>query len=895
MAILPYLARLRVSHVYASPILMARPGSTHGYDAVDVEKINPELGGREGFIRFSDALKANGLGLIVDIVPNHMGIGGSKNPWWQSVLEWGKASPHARSFDIDWERPGAQGKLVVPLLGGPYGDVLEKGELTLAFDAPSGRFAIRYGEHVLPLSPLTYPMILGGGVALVAEGEDAAAVLPPGRTESASELIARGEAAKRALAEMVTVSPDIAAKVDQAVAALNGNAVEPSSFDGLDRLIAAQPWRTAYWRIATSDINYRRFFDINMLAGVRIEDPEVFDATHAVILGMVREGRIQGLRVDHVDGLADPGAYLAELRVKVGPDIYVLVEKILEPGEAPRAWPIAGTTGYDILNLIDGVLVDRAGKEGLASVYAAANGGTASYEEELWAAKRMIVEKSFAGELESLVGDLKLIADADRHTRDMTKNAIRSALAEIIVACPVYRSYVDAAPVGAEDRDLLARSTVKAKEASELADTAVHDFVLAVLMSDAMTAPAISAEGRAAARFRRRFQQLTGPVMAKSLEDTLFYRHVPLIALNEVGGDPGGFGIADHAFHTAMAERASTWPDAMTATATHDTKRGEDARARLLVLAEDTVGWAQVVERFEEIAAPLLVPVGGRPAPDAVDRLLLLQSLLGAWPLDLMGEGGHSAEAIGSLRARMLEFAAKALREAKRHTSWLKPVAAYEEAVAAFLEGLLSPASPFLSDMRPFAARLAYLGMLNSLSRTALKFTLPGVPDIYQGTELWDFSLVDPDNRRPVDYAARDAVLGSDDGIATLVTRWRDGAIKQRLVRALLTDRSASPDLYARGDYTPLAADGARRRNVVAFARTHGAHRLATIVARYPGALTGGDGAPIGEGAWHDTAVAVPAGNWRDILTGRAFRADGSPLMLAALFAELPVAVLRDA
>jgi (1->4)-alpha-D-glucan 1-alpha-D-glucosylmutase len=898
-AIVPYLARLGISHVYASPIQAARPGSTHGYDIVDHTRINPELGGEEGFERLSDALKAHGLQLLLDIVPNHMGVGGADNAWWLSVLEWGELSPHAQAFDVDWERLGAHGKLVVPFLGDRYGEALEKGDLKLVFDAGEGSFSVWHWEHRLPVCPLSYPIVLDRALAaLDGDPQAAATVLSISERlramneetdpERRSGFVAEAEDLKARLAAAAAASPALGEAIERAVALVNGIPGQPESVGTLHRILEAQAYRPAHWRVAASDINYRRFFDINGLAGIRVEIPEVFDATHALITRLVREGRIQGLRIDHIDGLADPEGYAGRLQQAVGPGFYVVVEKILEPGEELRPWPVAGTTGYEALNLLDGLFVDGRAKPALERVYRARTGTEARYGELLRGAKTEILEGSFASELEVLVSDLKRIADADRRTRDYTVNAMRRALAEIIARFPVYRTYLGDGEAVAEDLKLIDETVGGAKRTSQLPDRSLHDFVAACLLGSIET----EGPGRPApdlvARFRRRFQQLTGPVMAKSLEDTLFYRYVPLLALNEVGGDPGHAGTSPEAFHAANAERLRAWPHALVASATHDTKRGEDARARLHALSEMPEAYAEAIERFEALAAPHLTD--GRP--DANDRILLFQAILGAWPLDLLQDGADPA-LVGPFRERMEGFALKALREAKRHTSWIHGDEAYEAAALKLLRGLLDPHAPFLFKFRALGRRLAFLGMLNGLARTALKLTVPGVPDIYQGTETWDFSLVDPDNRRPVAYDRLARGLDEAQPCPALLARWRDGRVKQRLIADLLADRRERPALYAEGSYRAVEVRGAHAAHVVAFERRRGEDGLVVVVPRLFGGLVSGEVPPLGDKAWAGTSVALPQGRFRDLLTGAEITPAMPDTPVGELFAAFPIAVLR--
>ncbi|MBV9568741.1 MAG: malto-oligosyltrehalose synthase, partial [Hyphomicrobiales bacterium] len=743
VAIIPYLAKLGISHVYASPIHKARPGSLHGYDVVDHAVINPELGGEEGFRRFSDVLCEHGLGLILDIVPNHVGIG-AENEWWQSVLEWGELSRHAHAFDIDWERLGANHKLVVPFLGNRYGVALENGELGLSFDATKGSFSVTHFEQRFPLCPPSYPIILDRALAALEEMAPPAEILAISErlrlmgeesvAERRSGFPADAELLKQELSRAVADSPALGQAIERAVTLINGTVGVPESFGTLHRLLEAQSYRLAHWRVAASDINYRRFFDINDLAGLRIEDDEVFDRVHETVFGLVREGRIHGLRIDHVDGLADPENYLRRLQGAIGPGFFIVVEKILEPGEALKDWPIAGTTGYDALNLIDGVLTDKDKGAAIERSYRQASGIEGSYSSLLRQAKGQVLEGGFASELEALVSDLKHIADADRKTRDYTTIAIREALREIIARFPVYRSYVGEEGPSPEDRRLIASTVASAQRHSSLPDRSVHEFIASTLLEGLEAQVPGAPDAELVRRFRRRFQQLTGPVMAKGLEDTLFYRYAPLLARNEVGGDASRFGISPAEFHSANARRAREWPHTLISTATHDTKRGEDTRARLSALSQLPDDWAEALRLWRKIVAPHVAVLENEESPDANDQMIMLQSLLGAWPMELLG-GKDEARVLASFGGRMEAFLVKALREAKSKTSWVNPDEAYEAAATSLLHKILEPDGAFLREFKSFARRLASLGMLTSLSRTVLKCTLPGVPDIYQGTE----------------------------------------------------------------------------------------------------------------------------------------------------------------
>ncbi|MBM1170413.1 malto-oligosyltrehalose synthase [Microvirga arabica] len=894
--IVPYLAKLGISHVYSSPIQAAAPGSTHGYDIVDHSVINPELGGEDGFRRFSEALKEHGLKLVLDIVPNHMGVGGQSNGWWLSVLEWGRLSPVVDAFDIDWERPGADGKLIIPSLGGLYGEVLERGELQLKFDPEDGSFSVWHWEHRFPVCPTTYPEILDRALVSLSNPGKAGklrnlterlrAMREQASSGGSSALPEEAEGLKHDLAQTVATSADMRKAIERAVAAINGNVDDPGSFEALHRLLEAQAYRLAFWRVASSDINYRRFFDINTLAGIRVEIPQIFEKTHELILRLVNEGLVHGLRIDHIDGLADPEGYARALQEKVGPGFYVVVEKILEPGEELRPWAVAGTSGYDTLNVIDGVLVDGRSGDAFEQIYRAASGLQGSYEELLKEAKVEITEKNFASELGVLVSDIKASADASRRTRDYTAFALRQALVEIVAAFPVYRSYLEDGEPADEDVRLIEETIEAAKASSALPDRTVHDFIASVLLGRTQ-----SGNPDDVRRFRRRFQQLTGPVMAKSLEDTLFYRYGRLIALNEVGGDPGHFGLPPDAFHRLNADRARIWPHAMIATATHDTKRGEDARARLLALSEMPDEWSKALDLWRELASPHLSEIDGAPAPDANDQVILLQALLGAWPLELLEKTDRNN--LASFKERMEGYLTKALREAKRHTSWVAPNEAYEEAALGLLRAALDPKGSFLERFGGLLRRLSTLGMLNGLTRTVLKLTLPGVPDIYQGTEFWDFSLVDPDNRRPVDYAVRAKALEKRESLSSLMRTWTEGKIKQRIISILLRDRLQSPALYAEGGYQMLEAEGDHADHLLTYVRRLGTDALVVVVPRLWAGLVKSNDLLVGAALWGNTSIKLAQGRWLNVITGDELLINRDQTKASDLMKEVPFAILR--
>ncbi len=837
--ILPYLTHLGISHIYASPIMQARPGSIHGYDIVDHTRINAELGGEEAFLRLCAEMKKHQLGLVLDIVPNHMAVGGADNADWLAMLEWGELSHSACMFDVDWQRIGADGKVVVPFLADRYGRCLERGELKLAFDPAAGEFCVWHWEHKFPICPFDYPDLLDRSlVALGMEHTESAELLAitealrgmsAGDERQRENSIAECDLLKQRLADACR-EPQVVDAIEKAVTLVSGNPSTPESFGTLHRLLERQHYRLAHWRVASSEINYRRFFDINSLGGLRAEDPGVFARTHDLVFRLVRDGHVHGLRVDHIDGLADPASYVHALQAEIGPDFYILVEKILEPGEELRAWPIAGTTGYDALNLMDGIFVDHTHGQLFTEIYRDFSNLDAGYGTSLRAAKEEIIETSFASELEVIVSNLKRIADADWNTRDYTLIALRRALTEIIVRCPVYRSYVTPDELDGKDRALIRKSVHAAKRWSLLPDRSVHDFIELCLLGEIDTSAPSGPQETDIATFRRRFQQLTGPVMAKSLEDTLFYRYVRLLSLNEVGGDPDHFGMALPAFHAENEVRAQKWPGALIATSTHDTKRGEDARSRLAALSHHPDNWQNVLARWSQTVAPLLTDVDGETAPDANDQYMIFQSILGAFPPEMLN--GDREGALDSFRERIMQWSDKALREAKRYTSWTNANEEYEKAARHLIDGLLQPEASFLKEIAPFASMLAKEGRAISLSRTVLKLTLPGVPDFYQGTECFDFSLVDPDNRRPVPY---DALRDQIDAPS--------GSAKQRLIKTLLVDRKAHADLYAHGSYEPLdRTDGA-----ISFMRVHKGERLLVEVGRLGETVSDAPRAPSGE------------------------------------------------
>ena len=947
-AIVPYLHDLGISHVYASPFLKARPGSTHGYDITDHNTFNPEVGSPEDFAAFGDALRAHAMGLILDFVPNHMGIGQGGNEWWLDVLEWGQSSVYADFFDIDWTpaQRHLQGKVLIPLLGDHYGTVLERGEIELRFDPASGCFNAWYHEHRFPIHVRHYAMVIRRQLArpeAVERLDDAARselarlaadfdrLRRPGRRLRAA-VRARALALKAELAAYCGRTPAVADFVTAAAAALNGDPGNgepgngepgnPRSFLPLHGLLERQAYRLAFWRVAADEINYRRFFNINDLVGIRMERQDVFDLTHRLVGRLIADGRLQGLRLDHVDGLFDPRGYCRQLQAFAGdrmaqPDagraarpFYIVVEKILARHEGlPDDWPVAGTTGYEFTNLVNGIFVDPGGKRGLERAYAEFIGQIPTFDATLANAKSFVIDNILASEINALAHALDRIAKCHWGTRDFTGERLRVALKEIVAHFPVYRTYVTSGGATATDRRDIDWAVSQAKRGWRGPDAEILDFVRAALTLDLVKrgGPYRRAD---VVRFAMKFQQYTGPVMAKSMEDTSFYRHHLLLSLNEVGGDPRHFATSPTAFHHLNQQRSQRWPHAMVATATHDTKRGEDARTRIDVLSEMPDLWARRVKRWSRLNRMFRRDLDGAPAPSRNDEYAIYQALAGAWPAEFPGEALPVAGDVQAFADRLTGFLVKAIREAKLISSWDNPNASYEEAATAFVLRLLdvSRPNPFLADFVAFNAQVAYLGMLNSLSQLVLKLTVPGVPDIYQGTELWDLSLVDPDNRRAVDFEHRrrlllqthSVVADKAQSLRQLLGTWRDGRIKLSILRQLLRLRREVPDLFSEGGYEPIAVTGAKSEHALAFMRQYGTDRLIVVVSRLFASLLGETASSYESLVdWKDTRITVPSdneGTWSDALTGRKFTGvcDGGTVMLpvSEILSIIPVAVL---
>jgi (1->4)-alpha-D-glucan 1-alpha-D-glucosylmutase len=940
-AILPYLKALGVSHIYASPYLKARPGSTHGYDITDHNSLNPEIGSDADFERLCQGLVENDLGQILDFVPNHMGVGYADNELWLDVLEWGRASRFAGVFDIDWASPlpSLRGKLLLPLLGAHYGNVLERGELAVRFDAEAGSFSVWYFDHKLPVHPGCYRLILdrprdadeAGGGSLDRLQREAKA-LAEGVADAAGdeETQSAASALKRFLVLSAQENAGWSAWLQAAAEGVNGKLGQPQSFQPLHELLERQVYRLAYWRVAAEEVNYRRFFDINELAGICMERPEVFAWTHRLVGRLIAAGTLQGLRLDHIDGLSDPAQYLNRLQnlyLRDGradlaaldperiektavPAFYVLVEKILARHEALRAdWPVAGSAGYECLNLVNGLFVDPAGEPAINRAYRDFLGHSPIFDEVLYAAKIQIVETAFESEFNRLTTALDVISERHWSTRDFTPGRLRSALKEVAACFPVYRTYITAAGIAPEDLHAIDWAIGRAKRTYEGPDPEILDFIRAAITTELSDRdPAYGRED--VLQFAMRFQQYTGPVMAKALEDTSFYRYNRLLSLNEVGGDPSRFGVPVPDFHRSMAARAEQQPHALTPLATHDTKRGADLRARLNVLSEIPAEWARQLRHWSSLNRRKRHLLDGITAPTPNDEYMIYQTMIGAWPPSLVGTEQAEESVLAGFRSRLSETVLKSLREAKQQTSWYNPQEDYEAAVMNFVERILKarPANPFLRSFLPFQARVARLAVLDSLCQSAVALTMPGVPDIYQGCELWDFNMVDPDNRRPVDFGMRRDLLalvrnGSRQSapqraglLREWLEDWRDGRIKLALISALLAFRQEEAALFREGSYEPLQFDGPAAAHLFGFMRRLEDKACLVVTGRLFARLAGNRPEIYpGGGLWTgcELSLSQPLARFEDVLTGRSLNGSVGRLSVEQILADLPVAVLQ--
>ncbi len=905
-AILGYLRALGISHVYASPYFLASEASTHGYDVADHNCLNPAVGDACDFAAFIRGLHERGMGQVLDFVPNHMGISEPANGWWMDVLENGPCSEHASYFDIDWHplKQELENKVLLPILGDRYGRVLEAGEFKLALE--DGAFFLRYHAAKLPLNPRSYPLLLHRTAQRLAAHEtrdfhqellsiSAALADLPHHSEAHPEAIKlrarEKEEGKRRLARLAHAAPEVAAGLEATMRELEGRAGEAASFDALHALLCAQSYRLAFWRVAAEEINYRRFFDITSLAAIRPEMPEVFAATHELVFKMIARGEVNGLRIDHIDGLWNPREYLENVQRHFGGaaddptsrPLYLLVEKILGADEwLPEDWPVHGTTGYEFGADVTGLLVEAANELAITETYARFV-APLRVEDVVYEKKLLVTRMALASEIAALGHLLDQLSERDRNYRDFPLSLLTAAVRETIACFPIYRTYVAPdGPVGDEDRLIILRALLQARRRNPSIEQPVFDYLAKVLLLD--LADDLPREERDAyVRFALKFQQVSGPVMAKGLEDTTFYIYNRLVALNEVGGEPGRFGLSVADFHARGAERLRRCPHTLLATSTHDSKRSEDARARLAAISEQPDEWRKGLAEWSAANARFKTGVDGQMAPSANEEYLLYQVLAGAWPL----EDFPSADFV----PRIQEFMVKALKEGKENSSWVEPNEAWENAARAFVAAILDSARGglFLRAFALFAARIAEIGALNSLAQTVLKCTVPGVPDIYQGCDVWDFSLVDPDNRRPVDYAHRQRLLASLDGVrpAELLADWRSGRIKLFVLQSLLRLRAEVPACFGESSYRPLEISGAHADRIVAFERAGSGNAIAVIVPRTVGALAF---PAIGE-VWQDTAVALAAGRWRDVFTDRQVESSGQ-VRAAEVLADFPVACL---
>jgi len=931
-ALVGYLHDLGISDCYLSPITQARAGSPHGYDVVDHSKLNPELGDEQDLGRFAQTLRERGMGIVQDIVPNHMSIGDAANSWWNDVLENGPSSEYANFFDIDWKPPKNDliNKILLPVLGEQYGKVLENQEIRIVCDSNCGTFQTRYFEHSFPLAPRSLHWILQPALRALTQqlGDSHPDVLElesvlnavehlPERTEADHQKIheRRREVPviKRRISELCVKSPLVHAAIEDSIRDLNGIKGQPSSFDRLESLLADQAYRLSFWKVACDEINYRRFFDINELAAIRMEDRSVFAATHEMIFKLIGRGIINGLRIDHVDGLLDPLQYLRRLQrgaAECLPDrerttdaarpFYIVVEKILGEHEKLEPWPVHGTTGYEFMNLIGRLFVASENQRRFRDLYASFVGERLNFRDIVYESKKLIIETAMSGEMAVLSRRLDRISEQHRWSRDFTLNSLAAALQEVIACFPVYRSYLqpETGKVDEADRRDVMTAIRRAKRRNPATSESIFDFIASVLL---LEHPAEIGEAERAERgeFVLRFQQFTSPVMAKGFEDTALYRYYPLAALNEVGGEPDAFGISVDAFHEWNRERLANWPDAMSAGSTHDTKRGEDTRARIQVLSEIPDEWEQAIRRWYQMNAGARKQIEDSEVPDPNEEYLLYQTLVGIRPIAPMNDDQRE-----DFIKRVQSYMDKAVKEAKVHTTWMNINEEHDRALSEFLAAILKEGTGFVADLAAFQARIARAGMLNSLSQTLLKIAAPGVPDFYQGSELWTLNLVDPDNRRPVDYARRCAMLtkmreaARRDPVAATCHLLKDissGAIKMFLINRAMEFRRANSELFRRGDYVPLKVSGPRANHVIAFARAHEGTRAIAVCGRFFMQLPEAPPLPVDPGVWKDTFIELEAESpLIDVITGRAISIAGGRIALDEAFAQMPVAMLHD-
>jgi (1->4)-alpha-D-glucan 1-alpha-D-glucosylmutase len=921
--IVSYLHELGASDAYASPYFQARANSLHGYDITDHNKLNEAIGSRDDYDAWISELHARGMGQVLDFVPNHMGIGEPQNFWWQDVLENGPSSTYASYFDIDWQPPKSDlhDKVLLPILADQYGRVLERGELQVRFE--SGVFTVHYHDHVLPIAPGTYRYILDIALENLAQYKEesfyaelqsilTALEYLPKRTETDPEKIAERsrekEIIKRRLERRSQEAPQVQEAIDKALAQINGRPGEPQTFDRLNELLNAQAYRLAFWRVAAEEINYRRFFDVNDLAAIRMEVAEVFEATHRLLFDLVRAGAVTGLRIDHPDGLYLPRDYFQKVQRRCaealeiampadGRAMYMIVEKILSGVEQlPRDWPVHGTTGYDFTNDVTQLLVDSSAEEAMTKVYRRFIGHSMHFGHLLYAKKRQVTRLALANDVNVLGGMLDRLSEHNRWYRDFTLQSLSLAVRETIACFPVYRTYLEPGkPVSDADRQVIERAIAAAKRRNPGVEESVFNFLRDILLF--RFPKNLDEEQRAEhTQFVLKFQQYTGPITAKGLEDTVFYIFNRLAALNEVGGEPQQFGISIEKFHQRNRDRQRDWPSTLLATSTHDTKRSEDVRARMVAISETPHLWRQALQRWRTANRRWKKRIEEAEAPDANEEYLLYQTLLGMWPVNARGQAETTVgpEFVERIQAYM----AKALNEAKINTSWIQPNEAWLSAMRDFVAGILEPSARnrFLPTFLPLVEEIARLGAINSLAQSLLKFTSPGVPDIYQGSEIWNFSLVDPDNRRPVDYKRRREMLQSiaQTKPEELFQNWPDGRIKMFLTHRLLRFRSEHVELFRRGDYLPLSAGGTFARCAVSFARRLDDRWIVVVAPR----LSSQIGFPPLGPWWKDTVVDLPdslsLAHAHDLFTCHEVGLENRQLKLADALSTLPFAAITN-
>jgi (1->4)-alpha-D-glucan 1-alpha-D-glucosylmutase len=929
-SIVSYLTQLGVTDCYSSPHFKANPGSRHGYDICDHSSLNPELGTPQDYDAFCAALNAHGLGHIVDFVPNHMVADPRSNPWWRDVLENGPSSPFAGYFDIDWHpvKPELHSKVLLPVLGDQYGRVLERGELQLRVE--NGALHLRYFDVDLPINPRQSPRILGlhgdrleremAGDPALREYLSVLTALQnlPVYTERGPTRIAERqrekEVARERLARLMAESPSIQRHVDTVVREANGVPGNRASYDRLHELLEHQAYRLAYWRTASDEINYRRFFDINELVGLRMEEGVVFDAAHVLLKRLIAEGKVTGVRIDHPDGLFDPASYFERLQEMAGTPLYVVAEKILSLGETlPSGWRVAGTTGYGFLNAVSGLFVDPRHVLTLRRTYARLTGRTDTFEEVVYRGRLTVMLTAMASELNVLAHALNRLSETDRCSRDFTLNSCRRVLREVTACFPVYRTYVSAGGAGDFDRDVIAAAIAEARRRNPVMERSIFDFLHDLLV------PAVDADGFGTdltaderLQFAMKVQQFTAPVQAKGVEDTAFYRYHALISANDVGGHPSQPAVAPGEFHASNARRLTDWPLELLASTTHDTKRGEDARARINVISEIPDGWRRAVVEWMRINGRNRTKLPAVWVPDRNDEYLFYQALVGAWPAEPLSAPVPEC-APEDLVRRLESYMTKAVREAKVHTSWIHEIEEYGRAVEHFVSRTLRgrTATRFLASFVPFQRRVAHAGMVNSLAQLVLKLASPGVPDFYQGTELWDLSLVDPDNRRAVDFGRRQTLLDGlepllarleagdvvDRDVSQLIDSWVDARIKLFITTRGLRFRGHHADLLLNGAYEPLDAEGPAADHVMGFVRRDASGILLAIVPRLVCSLPSGTRSlPLGSEVWGTTRVLPPSWadgeQFRHLLTGETLRVTAGQLQAAAVFRTSPVGLM---